>query len=88
MWNPFRRPTETRFNNRAPRSDQSVPVSEATVDDWLAASVRPTDRLFDEMDAVMSECAITRPMTVWQMRRDLRWLRREAHKRGLEWGAP
>lgn len=65
---------------------EPVKVSEATVQDWLNAAVTPHDELFDQMDAVLQKFVRREPVRVWQMRRDLRWLRQQARELGLEWG--
>lgn len=74
------------MNNTAVRGGP-VPVSDATVDDWLNAAVTPYAELFDQMDAVMQSASRREPVRVWQMRRDMRWLRKQAAELGLEWGA-
>lgn len=72
---------------RGPRmSNDPMMLNEEIITEWFKASDERSDPFIEQMEAVLDELKIMYPLRVWSMRRDMRWLRKEAGKRGLRWG--
>ena len=62
-------------------------LEEGDVDSFMdAASARPYDELFKEMDDLLRTVRVQWPTRSRRMQRDLRWLRKLARKEGKPWG--
>lgn len=62
-------------------------LEEGDVDAFMdAASARPYDELFKEMDDLLRVNRVKWPTRSRRMQRDLRWLRKLARKEGKPWG--
>lgn len=61
-------------------------LSEDDIDDFGYAADHREDPLWAEFTAILSELEKKRPIRVAKLRQDIRWMRRQAKKKGLRWG--
>lgn len=51
-----------------------------------AAADNRDNPLFEEMNALLASMTIRYPIRAARMQKEIKWLRKEANKRGLSWG--
>lgn len=56
------------------------------VDSFMEAADRRESPLWEEMDGFLRELATRWPMRSGRLRKELRWLRKQAYKQNLHWG--
>lgn len=61
-------------------------VSIDDVNDWMTAAESREYQVFQELETLMSELEAHWPRRIKLIRKQIAWLRSEAHQRGLEWG--
>lgn len=79
----------TRENPPPPDNVRKIrqrPPSEGDVDGWLDAADHREAELWLSIDALLRDLHALNPARVARIRKDVKWLRKEAAKKGLPWG--
>jgi hypothetical protein len=63
-------------------------LSDKEINDFLAEATARTDAdlVFDQIDDLLNTLAVQYPLRTVKIRRELKWLRKQAKKRGMTWG--
>lgn len=72
-------PPPTRIRERRRLGDDDV-------NQFMEAAAKRDDPIWTEINALLDQLETNQPFRVQALRRELRWLRHQAHRRGLPWG--
>ena len=56
------------------------------VDDWISWADQREYKMWEEIESLLNQLKETRPLRVRALRKELKWLRREARLAGFGWG--
>lgn len=68
------------------RLGETSPLTDKEINDFLDAATHREAELWYQMDSLLDELTHLYPIRAQRMKKDLKWLRKMALKRGRPWG--
>lgn len=82
-------PDDDRLPSRDPNVVRNInprPLTDEDIEGWMEAADSRPDPLWHQMDVLLEDLKRYYPVKVHAVRSDIRWLRHQAFKYGLDWG--